>query len=131
MVVKSSSDERGKKRIRAIEHDDDDDNDDYDGDDKREKRRIRAVKYSSDDDDNESPLSDNELMPERPERQKRTNKIFNNDTILNNDNNDGFLTDRSLTESDANESLTEDNDEAFEVSEDDNRSLSEDEVLIK
>ncbi|EXX75408.1 uncharacterized protein OCT59_000721 [Rhizophagus irregularis] len=51
--------------------------------------------------------------------------------IPDDDNSDGSLTDRSLTESDANESLTEDDDEASEVSEDDDRSLSEDEVLIK
>ncbi|PKK56283.1 hypothetical protein RhiirC2_800368, partial [Rhizophagus irregularis] len=128
--------EKGKKRIRVVENTSDDDvgdndDDDDDGDespDERGKRRIRAVEYSSDDDD-ESPLSDNEPMPERPGRRKRTNKI--DDMIPDDDDSDGSLTDRSLTESDDNESLTEDDDEASEVSGDDDRGLSEDEVLIE
>ncbi|CAB5357953.1 unnamed protein product [Rhizophagus irregularis] len=134
--VESSPDEKGKKRIRVVENTSDDDvgNDDDDGDDgdespdERGKRRIRAVEYSSDDDD-ESPLSDNEPMPDRPGRRKCTNKI--DDMIPDDDDSDGSLTDRSLTESDDNESLTEDDDEASEVSGDDNRGLSEDEVLIE
>ncbi|PKK42847.1 hypothetical protein RhiirC2_804401, partial [Rhizophagus irregularis] len=87
-----------------------------------------AVEYSSDDDD-ESPLSDNEPMPERLGRQKRTNKI--EDMIPDDDDSDESLTDRSLTESNANKSLTEDDDEASEVSGDDDRDLSKDEVLIE
>ncbi|CAB4373264.1 unnamed protein product [Rhizophagus irregularis] len=74
--VQSSPDEKRKKRIKAVENTSDDnngdDNDDGDDGDKspdeRGKRRIRAVEYSLDDDD-ESPLSDNELMPERPENE--------------------------------------------------------------
>ncbi|PKB93429.1 hypothetical protein RhiirA5_441305 [Rhizophagus irregularis] len=73
--VKLSSDEKGKKRIRVVENtsDDDDGDNDDDGDDgdespdERGKKRIRAVEYLLDDDD-ESLLSDNEPMPERPER---------------------------------------------------------------
>ncbi|EXX66361.1 uncharacterized protein OCT59_029035 [Rhizophagus irregularis] len=68
-------------------------------------------------------------MPERPGRRKRTNKI--DDMIPDDDDSDDSLTDRSLTESDATESLTEDNDEASEVSGDDDCSLSKDEVLIE
>ncbi|CAB4439268.1 unnamed protein product [Rhizophagus irregularis] len=102
--VESSPDEKGKKEL---------------------ERRIRAVEYSSDDDE-ESSLSDNELMPERPGRRKRTNKI--DDMIPDDDDSDNSLTDRSLTESDANESLTEDD---SEVSGDDDRGLSEDEVPIE
>ncbi|UZO12601.1 uncharacterized protein OCT59_004129 [Rhizophagus irregularis] len=51
--------------------------------------------------------------------------------ISDDDDNDRSLTDRSLTESDANESLTEDDDETSEVFGDDDRDLSEDEVLIE
>ncbi|CAB4444800.1 unnamed protein product [Rhizophagus irregularis] len=65
-------------------------------------------------------------MPERPGRRKRTNKI--DDMIPDDDDSDNSLTDRSLTESDANESLTEDD---SEVSGDDDRGLSEDEVPIE
>ncbi|CAB4478083.1 unnamed protein product [Rhizophagus irregularis] len=134
--VESSPNEKRKKRIKAVENisddNDGDDNDDGDDGDKspneRGKRRIRAVEYSSDDDD-KSSLSNNELMPERPGRQKRTNKI--DDMIPDNDDSDSSLTDRFLTESDANESLTENDDETSEVSGDDDCDLSVDEVLIE
>ncbi|PKK42761.1 hypothetical protein RhiirC2_804422, partial [Rhizophagus irregularis] len=69
-----------------------------------------AVEYSSDDDD-ESPLSDNEPIPERPGRRKCTNKI--DDMIPDDDDSD------------------EDDNEVSEVSGDDDRGLNEDEVLIE
>ncbi|PKK41202.1 hypothetical protein RhiirC2_804974 [Rhizophagus irregularis] len=59
--VESFPDEKGKKRIRAVENtsdDDDNNNDDDDGNEspnERGKKRIRVVKYSSDD-NNKSPL---------------------------------------------------------------------------
>ncbi|CAB4379520.1 unnamed protein product [Rhizophagus irregularis] len=128
-TIASGSQSSSQLKDTKNELDDDDDGDDGDEfPDEKGKRRIRAVEYSSDDDD-ESPLSDNEPMPERLGRQKRTNKI--EDMIPDDDDSDESLTDRSLTESNANKSLTEDDDEASEVSGDDDRDLSKDEVLIE
>ncbi|CAB5394204.1 unnamed protein product [Rhizophagus irregularis] len=120
-TIASGSQSSSKLKDDDVGDNDDDDDDGDESPDERGKRRIRAVEYSSDDDD-ESPLSDNEPMPERPGRRKRTNKI--DDMIPDDDDSDGSLTDRSLTESDDNESLTEDDDEASEVSGDDDRGLS-------
>jgi hypothetical protein len=77
------------------------------------------------------PLSDNKPILERPGRRKRTNKILD-DMILDDDNDDGSLTNGSLI--DSNRSLTEDDDEASEASEtfaNDDCGLSEDKILIE
>ncbi|CAB4405332.1 unnamed protein product [Rhizophagus irregularis] len=51
--------------------------------------------------------------------------------ILDNNNNDSSLANRSLTESDSNKSLIKDDNGTSKVSENDNCSLSEDKVAIK